>query len=159
MCDFVLTPLVLLLQVFFRAGTLSRLEEQRDVQTRRNISLFQAACRGYLARLAFKKRKVKLLHMITAHHCSLIPTAEKYFQDMQYLMTLESLCYLLVIIIKIKETPLNTTTRMVHTGGAQPHTWRQYKFHICQRLTPHVISVLLCNRLVAVVAFGLLVLT
>ncbi|XP_027136625.1 unconventional myosin-XVIIIa isoform X6 [Larimichthys crocea] len=46
-------------RVFFRAGTLSRLEEQRDVQTRRNISLFQAACRGYLARLAFKKRKIQ----------------------------------------------------------------------------------------------------
>lgn len=49
-------------QVFFRAGTLSRLEEQRDVQTRRNITLFQAACRGYLARQAFKKRKVSLPH-------------------------------------------------------------------------------------------------
>ncbi|XP_035989174.1 unconventional myosin-XVIIIa isoform X4 [Fundulus heteroclitus] len=46
-------------KVFFRAGTLSRLEEQRDVQTRRNISLFQAACRGYLARQAFKKRKIQ----------------------------------------------------------------------------------------------------
>uniref|UniRef100_A0A8C3AAB1 Myosin XVIIIA n=1 Tax=Cyclopterus lumpus TaxID=8103 RepID=A0A8C3AAB1_CYCLU len=45
--------------VFFRAGALSRLEEQRDVQTRRNISLFQAACRGYLSRLAFKKRKIQ----------------------------------------------------------------------------------------------------
>nr|XP_033952988.1 unconventional myosin-XVIIIa isoform X7 [Pseudochaenichthys georgianus] len=48
-------------RVFFRAGTLSRLEEQRDVQTRRNISLFQAACRGYLARQAFKKRKIQHL--------------------------------------------------------------------------------------------------
>ncbi|XP_068174351.1 unconventional myosin-XVIIIa isoform X4 [Antennarius striatus] len=46
-------------RVFLRAGTLSRLEEQRDVQTRRNITLFQAACRGYLARLAFKKRKIQ----------------------------------------------------------------------------------------------------
>ncbi|XP_072312347.1 unconventional myosin-XVIIIa isoform X4 [Eucyclogobius newberryi] len=46
-------------RVFFRAGTLSRLEEQRDVQTRTNISLFQAACRGYLARQAFKKRKIQ----------------------------------------------------------------------------------------------------
>ncbi|XP_016516918.1 unconventional myosin-XVIIIa-like isoform X8 [Poecilia formosa] len=46
-------------KVFFRAGTLSMLEEQRDVQTRRNISLFQAACRGYLARQAFKKRKIQ----------------------------------------------------------------------------------------------------
>uniref|UniRef100_A0A668AP25 Myosin XVIIIA n=1 Tax=Myripristis murdjan TaxID=586833 RepID=A0A668AP25_9TELE len=46
-------------RVFFRAGTLPRLEEQRDVQTRRNITLFQAACRGYLARQAFKKRKIQ----------------------------------------------------------------------------------------------------
>ncbi|XP_054650651.1 unconventional myosin-XVIIIa isoform X7 [Dunckerocampus dactyliophorus] len=46
-------------RVFFRAGMLSRLEEQRVVQTRRNISLFQAACRGYLARQAFKKRKIQ----------------------------------------------------------------------------------------------------
>ncbi|XP_047247983.1 unconventional myosin-XVIIIa-like isoform X3 [Girardinichthys multiradiatus] len=46
-------------KVFFRAGTLSRLEEQRDVQTRRNITLFQASCRGYLARQAFKKRKIQ----------------------------------------------------------------------------------------------------
>ncbi|XP_054868323.1 unconventional myosin-XVIIIa isoform X10 [Amphiprion ocellaris] len=46
-------------RVFFRAGTLSRLEEQRDLQTRRNISLFQAACRGYLSRQAFKKRKIQ----------------------------------------------------------------------------------------------------
>ncbi|KAJ4935365.1 hypothetical protein JOQ06_016901, partial [Pogonophryne albipinna] len=50
-------------RVFFRAGTLSRLEEQRDVQTRRNISLFQAACRGYLARQAFKKRKEQIQHL------------------------------------------------------------------------------------------------
>lgn len=62
-CNFFFT-LPYLLQVFFRAGILSRLEEQRDVQTRRNISLFQAACRGYLARQAFKKRKVKLLHIV-----------------------------------------------------------------------------------------------
>ncbi|XP_037403493.1 unconventional myosin-XVIIIa isoform X2 [Pygocentrus nattereri] len=46
-------------RVFFRAGTLAKLEEQRDEQTRRNITLFQAACRGYLSRQAFKKRKVQ----------------------------------------------------------------------------------------------------
>ncbi|KAM6946319.1 unconventional myosin-XVIIIa-like [Aplochiton taeniatus] len=46
-------------RVFFRAGSLAKLEEQRDFQTRRNITLFQAACRGYLARLAFKKRKIQ----------------------------------------------------------------------------------------------------
>lgn len=45
-------------QVFFRAGTLARLEEQRDEQTSKNIALFQAACRGFLARQHFKKRKV-----------------------------------------------------------------------------------------------------
>lgn len=48
-----------LLQVFFRAGSLARLEEQRDTQTSRNITLFQAACRGFLARQQFKKRKVR----------------------------------------------------------------------------------------------------
>lgn len=46
-------------RVFFRAGTLVRLEEQRDEQTRRNLTLFQAACRGYLARQHFKKRKIQ----------------------------------------------------------------------------------------------------
>ncbi|XP_051787090.1 unconventional myosin-XVIIIa isoform X4 [Erpetoichthys calabaricus] len=46
-------------RVFFRGGTLAKLEEQRDNQTRRNISLFQAACRGYLARQSFKKRKIQ----------------------------------------------------------------------------------------------------
>ncbi|XP_069767151.1 unconventional myosin-XVIIIa isoform X7 [Narcine bancroftii] len=48
-------------RVFFRAGTLVKLEEQRDEQTRRNITLFQAACRGYLARQHFKKRKIQEL--------------------------------------------------------------------------------------------------
>uniref|UniRef100_A0A672QWM6 Myosin XVIIIA n=1 Tax=Sinocyclocheilus grahami TaxID=75366 RepID=A0A672QWM6_SINGR len=47
--------------VFFRAGVLAKLEEHRDIQTRRNITLFQAACRGYLARQAFKKRKIQNL--------------------------------------------------------------------------------------------------
>lgn len=55
-------------QLFFRAGTLAKLEEQRDEQTRHNITLFQAACSGYLARQAFKKRKVGMtpprLHVI-----------------------------------------------------------------------------------------------
>uniref|UniRef100_A0AAY4CXT4 Myosin tail domain-containing protein n=1 Tax=Denticeps clupeoides TaxID=299321 RepID=A0AAY4CXT4_9TELE len=37
----------------------AKLEEQRDEQTRRNITLFQAACRGYLSRQAFKKRKIQ----------------------------------------------------------------------------------------------------
>uniref|UniRef100_A0A8C5H6W7 Unconventional myosin-XVIIIa-like n=1 Tax=Gouania willdenowi TaxID=441366 RepID=A0A8C5H6W7_GOUWI len=41
------------------AGSLAKLEEQRDEQTKRNLTLFQAACRGYLARQSFKKRKVQ----------------------------------------------------------------------------------------------------
>uniref|UniRef100_A0AAQ4PXT2 Myosin XVIIIAa n=1 Tax=Gasterosteus aculeatus aculeatus TaxID=481459 RepID=A0AAQ4PXT2_GASAC len=45
--------------LFFRAGTLAKLEEQRDEKTRRNFTLFQAACRGHLARQAFKKRKIQ----------------------------------------------------------------------------------------------------
>ncbi|XP_075052944.1 unconventional myosin-XVIIIa isoform X2 [Mixophyes fleayi] len=48
-------------RVFFRAGTFTKLEEQRDEQTRRNLILFQAACRGYLARQQFKKRKIQEL--------------------------------------------------------------------------------------------------
>ncbi|XP_074119854.1 unconventional myosin-XVIIIa isoform X8 [Sminthopsis crassicaudata] len=46
-------------RVFFRAGTLARLEEQRDEQTSKNLTLFQAACRGYLARQHFQKRKIQ----------------------------------------------------------------------------------------------------
>ncbi|OPJ78607.1 unconventional myosin-XVIIIa isoform C [Patagioenas fasciata monilis] len=46
-------------RVFFRAGSLARLEEQRDTQTSKNITLFQAACRGFLARQHFKKRKIQ----------------------------------------------------------------------------------------------------
>nr|XP_060612666.1 unconventional myosin-XVIIIa [Anolis sagrei ordinatus] len=46
-------------RVFFRAGTLAKLEEQRDKQMSRNITLFQAACRGFLARQHFKKRKIQ----------------------------------------------------------------------------------------------------
>ncbi|KAL2765500.1 unconventional myosin-XVIIIa isoform e [Daubentonia madagascariensis] len=46
-------------RVFFRAGTLAQLEEQRDEQTSKNLTLFQAACRGYLARQHFKKRKIQ----------------------------------------------------------------------------------------------------
>ncbi|XP_072286625.1 unconventional myosin-XVIIIa isoform X5 [Pyxicephalus adspersus] len=48
-------------RVFFRAGTLTKLEEQRDEQTRKNLILFQAACRGYLARQQLKKRKIQQL--------------------------------------------------------------------------------------------------
>ncbi|NXF11156.1 MY18A protein, partial [Smithornis capensis] len=46
-------------RVFFRAGSLAKLEEQRDTQTSRNITLFQAVCRGFLARQHFKKRKIQ----------------------------------------------------------------------------------------------------
>ncbi|XP_056299476.1 unconventional myosin-XVIIIa-like isoform X7 [Pseudoliparis swirei] len=52
-------------RLFFRASTLAKLEEQRDEQTKCNLTLFQGACRGYLARQAFKKRKIQDL----AIHC------------------------------------------------------------------------------------------
>uniref|UniRef100_A0A8C9KR71 Myosin XVIIIA n=1 Tax=Panthera tigris altaica TaxID=74533 RepID=A0A8C9KR71_PANTA len=44
-------------RVFFRAGTLARLEEQRDEQTSRNLTLFP--CRGCLAPQHFKKKKIQ----------------------------------------------------------------------------------------------------
>lgn len=53
-----ITRVCVVLQLFFRAGTLAKLEEQRDEQTRKNLTMFQASCRGYVARQAFKKRKV-----------------------------------------------------------------------------------------------------
>ncbi|XP_043085214.1 unconventional myosin-XVIIIa-like isoform X7 [Puntigrus tetrazona] len=46
-------------RVFFRAGTVAKLEGQRDEHTRQNITLFQAACRGFLSRQAFKKMKIQ----------------------------------------------------------------------------------------------------
>uniref|UniRef100_A0A671SMY7 Unconventional myosin-XVIIIa-like n=1 Tax=Sinocyclocheilus anshuiensis TaxID=1608454 RepID=A0A671SMY7_9TELE len=46
-------------RVFFRAGTVAKLEGQRDEHTRQNITLFQATCRGFLSRQAFKKRKIQ----------------------------------------------------------------------------------------------------
>ncbi|XP_016523807.1 unconventional myosin-XVIIIa isoform X5 [Poecilia formosa] len=46
-------------RLFFRAGILAKLEEQRDEQTKRNLTLFQASCRGYIARQTFKKRKIQ----------------------------------------------------------------------------------------------------
>ncbi|XP_052463798.1 unconventional myosin-XVIIIa isoform X1 [Carassius gibelio] len=46
-------------RVFFRAGTVAKLEGQRDEHTRQNITLFQAACRGFLSRQTFKKRKIQ----------------------------------------------------------------------------------------------------
>ncbi|XP_038145372.1 unconventional myosin-XVIIIa-like isoform X2 [Cyprinodon tularosa] len=51
-------------RLFFRAGILAKLEEQRDEHTKRNLTLFQAACRGYLARQAFKKRKVRMEYLL-----------------------------------------------------------------------------------------------
>ncbi|XP_061904051.1 unconventional myosin-XVIIIa-like isoform X1 [Entelurus aequoreus] len=46
-------------RLFFKAGTLAKLEEQRDEQTKQSLIIFQAACRGYMARQTFKKRKIQ----------------------------------------------------------------------------------------------------
>lgn len=45
-------------QVFLKAGVVSRLEKQREKLVAQSIALFQAACRGFLARQEFKKLKV-----------------------------------------------------------------------------------------------------
>jgi len=37
-------------KIFFRAGVLAHLEEERDLKITDIIIYFQAACRGYLAR-------------------------------------------------------------------------------------------------------------
>lgn len=60
---------VFVCQVFFRAGTVAKLEAQRDEHTRQNITLFQAACRGFLSRQAFKKRKVKNVNIRFSRIC------------------------------------------------------------------------------------------
>ena len=49
------------LQVFLKAGVVSRLEKEREKLVSQSIVLFQAACRGFLSRLGFKKLKVGVL--------------------------------------------------------------------------------------------------
>uniref|UniRef100_A0A8D1VBA7 Myosin-9 n=1 Tax=Sus scrofa TaxID=9823 RepID=A0A8D1VBA7_PIG len=49
--------------VFFRAGVLAHLEEERDLKITDVIIGFQACCRGYLARKAFAKRQQQLTAM------------------------------------------------------------------------------------------------
>ncbi|KAM5209404.1 myosin-14 isoform 4-T7 [Hipposideros larvatus] len=44
-------------KIFFRAGVLAHLEEERDLKVTDIIVSFQAAARGYLARRAFQKRQ------------------------------------------------------------------------------------------------------
>ncbi|XP_017283208.1 myosin-9 isoform X1 [Kryptolebias marmoratus] len=50
-------------KVFFRAGVLAHLEEERDVKITDVIISFQALCRGYVARKAFAKRQQQLIAM------------------------------------------------------------------------------------------------
>ncbi|XP_066462261.1 myosin-10-like [Eleutherodactylus coqui] len=47
-------------KIFFRAGVLAHLEEERDLKITDIIVLFQAACRGYLARKAFSRRQQQM---------------------------------------------------------------------------------------------------
>ncbi|XP_051899202.1 myosin-9-like isoform X1 [Pristis pectinata] len=47
-------------KVFFRAGVLAHLEEERDLKITDVIIEFQALCRGYLARKAFARRQQQL---------------------------------------------------------------------------------------------------
>ncbi|XP_027872932.1 myosin-9-like [Xiphophorus couchianus] len=50
-------------KVFFRAGVLAHLEEERDLKITDVIMSFQAWCRGYVARKAFAKRQQQLTAM------------------------------------------------------------------------------------------------
>ncbi|XP_012681221.1 myosin-9 isoform X1 [Clupea harengus] len=50
-------------KVFFRAGVLAHLEEERDMKITDVIISFQAWCRGYVARRAFAKRQQQLTAM------------------------------------------------------------------------------------------------
>ncbi|XP_057699877.1 myosin-9-like isoform X2 [Corythoichthys intestinalis] len=50
-------------KVFFRAGVLAHLEEERDLKITDVIISFQAWCRGYVARKAFAKRQQQLTAM------------------------------------------------------------------------------------------------
>ncbi|XP_069023009.1 myosin-9-like [Embiotoca jacksoni] len=50
-------------KVFFRAGVLAHLEEERDMKITDVIISFQAWCRGYVARKAFTKRTQQLTAM------------------------------------------------------------------------------------------------
>ncbi|XP_040927030.1 myosin-9-like isoform X2 [Betta splendens] len=50
-------------KVFFRAGVLAHLEEERDMKITDVIINFQALCRGYVARKAFTKRQQQLTAM------------------------------------------------------------------------------------------------
>ncbi|XP_075038813.1 myosin-9 [Mixophyes fleayi] len=50
-------------KVFFRAGVLAHLEEERDLKITDVIIGFQAWCRGYIARKAFGKRQQQLTAM------------------------------------------------------------------------------------------------
>ncbi|KAM9363330.1 myosin-9-like [Symphorus nematophorus] len=50
-------------KVFFRAGVLAHLEEERDMKITDVIISFQAYCRGYVARKAFTKRQQQLTAM------------------------------------------------------------------------------------------------
>ncbi|XP_069463113.1 myosin-10-like isoform X1 [Ambystoma mexicanum] len=47
-------------KIFFRAGVLAHLEEERDLKITDIIVLFQAAARGYLARKAFQKKQQQM---------------------------------------------------------------------------------------------------
>ncbi|RXM37335.1 Myosin-10 [Acipenser ruthenus] len=47
-------------KIFFRAGVLAHLEEERDLKITDIIIYFQAVCRGFLARKAFAKKQQQL---------------------------------------------------------------------------------------------------
>ncbi|XP_055742707.1 myosin-9-like isoform X2 [Salvelinus fontinalis] len=58
-------------KVFFRAGVLAHLEEERDMKITDVIISFQAWCRGYVARKSFARRQQQLTAMkVIQRNCS-----------------------------------------------------------------------------------------
>lgn len=66
-------------QIFFRSGTLERLEAQRDEKLTGHIILLQARCRGYLAR-----RKLNTLKVGRACFLYLSSKLERYILEQNF---------------------------------------------------------------------------
>jgi hypothetical protein len=69
--------LLCLFKIFFKAGVLSKLEDQRDEKINSLVIKLQSNCRRYLAIKAYKKKKVSL--MIILNFFSIIFQAKNIF--------------------------------------------------------------------------------
>uniref|UniRef100_A0A8B9TU99 Myosin-9 n=1 Tax=Anas platyrhynchos TaxID=8839 RepID=A0A8B9TU99_ANAPL len=97
-------------KVFFRAGVLAHLEEERDLKITDVIIGFQACCRGYLARKAFAKRQQQLTAMkVLQRNCVMyffsFPLLQVSRQEEEMMAKEEEL-------IKVKEKQLAAENRL-----------------------------------------------